>query len=285
MLHPFAAPAMVAVLVEALVDQNRPDDAETALRDSGLPDDVPAIAAFTRLLYARVMLRLAQGRNELALADALLVGERDEPAGMLNPYMPWRLAASTAYARLGRQDDARALAAEHLEIARGLELPGMIGQALRGAALVAEGARERMELLEESVAVLDPTPLRGEYAAALCDFGAALRVSGKKNAALDQLRAAHDITLACGQTALHERVIAELRAAGARPRQRMHAGIDALTASERRVAEMAARGETNKEIAQALFVTAKTVENHLGRVYQKLGVHSRAELAGTLEAG
>jgi DNA-binding CsgD family transcriptional regulator len=65
----------------------------------------------------------------------------------------------------------------------------------------------------------------------------------------------------------------------------MHSGVEALTASERRVADLAAGGATNKDIAQELFVTAKTVENHLGRVYAKLDIHSRAELAGALEAG
>ena len=70
--------------------------------------------------------------------------------------------------------------------------------------------------------------------------------------------------------------------AGARPLARRFSGTDALTASERRVAELAAADRSNKDIAQALFVTAKTVENHLGRVYQKLGIHSRRQLAAAL---
>ena len=64
----------------------------------------------------------------------------------------------------------------------------------------------------------------------------------------------------------------------------MLSGLDALTASERRVAQMAAADLSNKEIAQALFVTVKTVESHLGRVYRKLAVGSRKELSAALGA-
>ena len=70
--------------------------------------------------------------------------------------------------------------------------------------------------------------------------------------------------------------------AGARPLARRFSGVDALTASERRVAELAAAGRSNKEIAQGLFITAKTVENHLGRVYAKLGIGSRKAIAQAL---
>jgi len=76
--------------------------------------------------------------------------------------------------------------------------------------------------------------------------------------------------------------IDELVASGARPRRAATGNADALTPSERRVAEMAAEGMSNKEIAQALFVTANTVHTHLRHVYQKLGIGSRAQLAGRL---
>ena len=143
-------------------------------------------------------------------------------------------------------------------------------------------APRRLELLERSVELLEPSPARGELAESLCDLGAALRSAGRRQEALDALRRAHDIAVAGGALALRDRVAAELRATGARPLARMHSGVEALTATERRVAEMAAAGQSNKEIAQALFVTAKTVENHLGRVYPKLAIHSRAELAEAL---
>ena len=83
---------------------------------------------------------------------------------------------------------------------------------------------------------------------------------------------------ACGATALAARAHAELLAAGARPRRYAFHGLDSLTASERRVAELATEGLGNVAIAQALFVSRKTVETHLGHVYAKLGIGSRDEL-------
>jgi DNA-binding NarL/FixJ family response regulator len=88
------------------------------------------------------------------------------------------------------------------------------------------------------------------------------------------MEVAHD----CGATALLERAYDELRAAGARPRSVMRSGVDALTPSERRVAALAARGLANVEIAQALFVTTRTVETHLSGAYRKLGITSRTSL-------
>ena len=86
----------------------------------------------------------------------------------------------------------------------------------------------------------------------------------------------------CGANALAARGNEELAATGARPRARLLSGVDELTASERRVAQMAAEGLSNKEIAQALFVTAKTVEQHLGRAYRKLDINSRRRLTAAL---
>jgi DNA-binding NarL/FixJ family response regulator len=87
----------------------------------------------------------------------------------------------------------------------------------------------------------------------------------------------------CGATPLADRAELELRAAGGRPRRRAGIGSDALTASERRVAELAAGGASNKEIAQSLFVTLRTVELHLSNAYNKLQIRSRHELAAALD--
>ena len=92
------------------------------------------------------------------------------------------------------------------------------------------------------------------------------------------LREALDVAHRAGAAPLAERAETELRATGARPRRAVLTGVEALTASERRVAELAADGLTNREIAQALFVTMRTVEGHLTSVFAKLDVRSRAEL-------
>lgn len=86
----------------------------------------------------------------------------------------------------------------------------------------------------------------------------------------------------CGADQLAEHARTELAATGARPRRLMVSGADSLTASERRIAQLAAGGLSNPEIAQRLFITRKTVEAHLGRVYSKLDINSRARLAEVL---
>jgi DNA-binding CsgD family transcriptional regulator len=87
-----------------------------------------------------------------------------------------------------------------------------------------------------------------------------------------------------GAGGLATRAGTELRATGARPRSRVLSGLDSLTASERRVADLAREGMTNREIAQALFVTARTVEGHLTQAFRKLDVSSRNELPAALGA-
>lgn len=94
-----------------------------------------------------------------------------------------------------------------------------------------------------------------------------------------------DLAHTCGATPLVDRARDELRAAGARPRRYRSTGVAALTASERRVAEMAAGGMTNRDIAQGLFVTLRTVEVHLTHSYAKLGITARTELAEALVTG
>jgi DNA-binding CsgD family transcriptional regulator len=86
----------------------------------------------------------------------------------------------------------------------------------------------------------------------------------------------------CGALALERRARTELAAIGIRPRTTDRSGVASLTPSEQRVAELAAAGQTNREIAQTLFVTEKTVETHLGRAFRKLDVTSRRQLPDVL---
>ena len=123
---------------------------------------------------------------------------------------------------------------------------------------------------------------RLEHAKALAALGSALRHARRPAEAREPLREALDLAAACGAPAFADEVRSELYAAGARPRTDAMAGVAALTASERRVAGLAAGGETNRDIAQALFVTPKTVEVHLSNAYRKLGIRSRRELSAAL---
>jgi DNA-binding CsgD family transcriptional regulator len=193
---------------------------------------------------------------------------------------PWRSAASGGLAALGRREEAAALAAEEVALARRWGAPRALAVALR-----AEGALTRStDLLREAVAVLDGSEATLERARALTELGAALRRSGRRSEAREPLRIAIELAGECGAAPLADRARTELRAAGGRPRAPLRTGIDALTASERRIAEMAAAGRSNPEIAQDLFVTVKTVEMHLSGAYRKLGIRSRSQLLGVLTA-
>ena len=126
---------------------------------------------------------------------------------------------------------------------------------------------------------------RLEHAKALVELGAALRRGNRRSDAREYLRQGLELAHRLGASALAERAQTELAATGARPRRLMLTGVDALTPSERRVADMAAENMTNKDIAQALFVTPKTVEVHLSSVYRKLQIASRAQLLDALASG
>ena len=126
--------------------------------------------------------------------------------------------------------------------------------------------------------MLAASPARLEHAKALVDLGAALRRSGQRRECRRLLRRGVELAHICGAAPLVERGRTELRASGARPRHAAPSGPDALTPSERRVAELAAAGYSNRDIAQALFITTNTVEVHLTRTYRKLGITGRANL-------
>jgi DNA-binding CsgD family transcriptional regulator len=158
-----------------------------------------------------------------------------------------------------------------------------IGGALRIRGLVA-GGKQGLDLLRQAADTLASSPAMLWRAEAYVDLGAALRRAGQAISARPILREGMELAHRCGATPLADRAEKELRAAGGRPRRRAGLGADALTVSERRVAELAAGGASNKEIAQSLFVTLRTVELHLSNAYGKLQIRSRHELAAALKA-
>ena len=159
--------------------------------------------------------------------------------------------------------------------------PGYLGQALTVSGLI-RGGDEGLAQLHEAVAQLERSPARRELARSLIELGAALRRGGERRAAREPLRRALDIAAAGGLVATARRAQEELRVTGAKLRRAESSGLDSLTPSERRIVELATDGASNPEIAQALFVTVKTVEMHLGNAYRKLGINSRRELAALL---
>jgi DNA-binding CsgD family transcriptional regulator len=165
-------------------------------------------------------------------------------------------------------------------LARASGAPGALGRALR---VLGEAKGERgLDHLREAVEVLERSTARLERAKALTSLGVALRHARRPTEARDPLRRALELADACGAGPLAEFTRSELYASGARPRTEAVSGTGALTASERRVADLAAEGNSNRDIAQTLFVTPKTVEVHLSNAYRKLGIRSRRELPGVL---
>jgi len=181
----------------------------------------------------------------------------------------------------GDPREARRDANRRVDEARAWGTSRAIGVALHAAALADEGSC-RLRLLHEATAALEDSPARLEYARAAIDLGAVLRSANRRSDARAPLRRALDVAVGCGAPALARRARRELRAAGGRPRSARTTGIESLTGSEQRVASMAADGLSNPEIAQALFVTKKTVETHLAGVYRKLGIRGRGQLQAIL---
>ena len=264
-------------LAEVLVERGAVAEARALLDDAGSP---PPRSDQTILLdRARMRLLLAEGRAEEALAYADVYELHAD--FKRNPrYVPWRSLKAEALARLGKQDEALVLADEELEIARGWGSPGTVGRSLRvlGTILREDG----IEQLEEACVLLEQTTARLEHAKALAALGAVLRHARKPTEAREPLRRALELADLCGALPLAEAVRVEIYATGARPRTSALRGVLALTASERRVADLAAGGQTNRDIAQTLYVTPKTVEVHLSNSYRKLGIESRRDLARAL---
>jgi DNA-binding CsgD family transcriptional regulator len=235
------------------------------------------------LLFGRGLLRVAQERWDEAETDFREIGRRQEIWGVRRPVTPWRSACARVRLAVGDREGARELAADELELACIWNTPKAIAIATHARALTADGD-EAIDGIAEAVTLLEGTPWRLDRAAARCDLGAALRRAGRRREAREALTYAMDEAHTCGAEPLAERAADELRASGARPRRRAISGVDALTPSELRVAALAATGQTNRAIAQQLFVTQATVETHLTRVYRKLDLGGRGDLTGALVA-
>ena len=133
-------------------------------------------------------------------------------------------------------------------------------------------------MLHAAVEVLESSQAALERARAFVDLGAALRRSGKLLDARPHLKSGLELAQVCGAEELVKRATRETKAAGARPRRTALTGPESLTARERQVAGLAADGLSNREIAETLVVTVKTIEWHLKHSYRKLGVKSRVGL-------
>jgi DNA-binding CsgD family transcriptional regulator len=261
-----------------LLERGELDQAANVLDGVPLTPARPQVITELALLEARGRVRLARGQRAQGIADLRHCGQLAADIEVHNPnLLAWRSTLALALAPKHPRE-ARELAVEELELARRVGAPRAIGIALRAYGLLT-GGREGIELLQQSVAVLELSPARLELAYSLTELGAALRRAGARTAAREPLRRALDIASRCGATPLVQRAREESLAAGARPRRPWASGVHALTPSELRVATLAAQSLSNREIAQALFITTKTVSDHLTSAYRKLNISSRDRLA------
>jgi DNA-binding CsgD family transcriptional regulator len=274
----------VTFAVYAALERGDVDGARTMLADfDEQTRNAPRVIAEMWLHEGRARIALEQDDPAAALDHAYRLRDEMVAADLDPPAVPWRTPAALAQLRLGNEAEARELAAGQLDLTRRWGAATDLGAALRLTAKVdlGHGAR-RVETLTEAVAVLEKSPARLELARALVDLGEAYRVVGRRTDARDTLAQGGELAAACGSAVVRQRAAEALQALGDRPRALVAPGQDSLTASERRVAGLAVTGRTNRDIAQELFVSPKTVENHLGRIYVKLGITGRRELARAL---
>ena len=269
-----------AVLASILVERGELAAAREALALAG-EDPVPDAHSTLLMTSSEAELLLAERRPEEAAAVADRAAEH--VGRIVNPaWIPWRSLKARALDRLGRTEEALALALEELPFSQAWGAAATVAQTLRVIGTIERD--EGIDRLREAASIVEGTPARLEHAKCLAALGAALRRARQPTEAREPLREALELAFVSGATGLAEEVRSELNAAGVRPRTEALSGPAALTAKERKVAALAAEGQTNRDIAQTLYVTPKTVEVHLTNAYRKLGIRSRRELQEALAA-
>jgi DNA-binding CsgD family transcriptional regulator len=217
------------------------------------------------------------GRYEAALA-AVLPAERFYMEG---PAI-WALTELIeAAVRCGQPQRARRAFARVQETTRAAGTDWALGIEARLRALISDGD-DAEGFYTEAISRLARTRIRVQLARTHLLYGEWLRRQRRRLDAREQLRTAHEFFRDAGVEAFAERARLELEATGERARKRTVDTLDQLTAQETRVARLAAEGETNREIAARLFISASTVEYHLRKAFRKLDVKSRVQLADRL---
>jgi DNA-binding CsgD family transcriptional regulator/tetratricopeptide (TPR) repeat protein len=268
-----------AILALALVETGDVAGARRVLRQDAAEPLQDATLGSVLWWHANSWVLFTEGRMDEALAATYTLEHRTRwikaPIGH-----DFRIPRALILHRQGDLDAAVATADESVAIAERWGAPGMLGGALRARGEVR--GDDGVDDLRRSVSVLDGSPARTQLTRSLITYGAALRRARQPTEARQPLERAYELAVACGSPGLAELARVELAATGVKRRPGDVAGAESLTPSERRVADLAAGGQSNREIAQQLFVTPKTVEVHLSAAYRKLGIGSRHALAQAL---
>jgi DNA-binding CsgD family transcriptional regulator/tetratricopeptide (TPR) repeat protein len=251
--------AEASQLIEAIVEEAVP-------RGEGL--------GVTVTEWARAVLYNGLGRYEDALAAAERASGHPEDLAVFN----WGLAELiVAAVRSGNMERAAAALEQLSEITRASGTDWALGIEARSRALLSEGDAAE-HLYREAIERLGRTHVRVELGRAHLVYGEWLRRERRRVDAREQLRTAHEMFTAMGLEAFAGRAARELLATGERARKRTAETREDLTAQEAQVARLACEGLSNPEIGARLFISARTVEYHLHKVFSKLGIRSRTQL-------
>ena len=259
-----ALPFVVAPLIDALVERGELEEAAHWPALTGLEAGWPEEFGFTFLLDSLARLRLAQGRVQEALHLARECARRQRAWGIRNPGLR-RLRLDARRARWPRPAARRRRSTRATSRSTSRARFGVAREEGMALTTLGEITGDAERAARRGRRCSKHAPL--ERAHALVALG------GR-----EPLREALDLAERCGATALATRARDALVATGARPRRAQLTGAAALTAAQRRVAQLAADGLGNRAIAERLFLTEKTVEGHLGAAYRKLGISSRSQL-------
>ncbi|MFY1598544.1 AAA family ATPase [Micromonospora sp. WMMD737] len=265
----------LAHLVLACTMTGQLAEAEAALREP-TPAAMRQSLFWPQYLRARGVYYDAVDRRHAALADFQTAGQLAVGWGADDPSaLPWRVDLARLYVRMGRPDQARKLVTEHLALPGG-DAPRAKGMGLRALA-AAYAPKQRQVMLREAMDLLHASGDRHELAHVFADLSQTGHALGEFGRA--KMMGAHALQLAegCHAELLRRKLkpsddTLEAGVAGAKD------GLATLTDAERRVVNLAARGHTNREIGDRLFITVSTVEQHLTRAYRKLKISTRTEL-------
>jgi DNA-binding CsgD family transcriptional regulator len=227
---------------------------------------------------ALALLALGAGRPQDAVVELEPIASAWAASKMVEPgFVPFVPELIEAYTASGATDEAAAWLQRFARIATEAERTWAQAACARCEGLLAT-VDSFDEPFNRAIELLEPSPLALDKARTRLAYGERLRRQGRRRDARIQLRAAHDAFTLAGATPWIDRSAAELRATGVQVADAAPRPPD-LTPQERQVATLVADGRTNKEIAAAMYLSAKTIEYHLANTYRKLDIHSRAELA------
>jgi DNA-binding CsgD family transcriptional regulator len=269
----------VKPLLQSLVEQGRTNEAAETLAAEIGDVQLAEVPPMTGIVLVRAQVRAACGDHAGAIAEFDDAARRAAKwGGTSASQIGDILIAAQSHRAIGDPRTAESLLADAAALANQWDTPGALGQVMHAEALLNDDG-DAAPRLREAVNLLGRSPARLELARAMVDLGAALRRAGHRTESRDPLRDGYELARTCGADGLAETARHELATSGVRIRRDRLSGVDSLTPSERRIADMAAEGLTNAAIAQGLFVTLKTVEMHLTHIYRKLDISGRIELA------